>query len=242
MATPDIRRARNLELFSPRMCSIPAGDFQMGCDTGRDDEKPAHRIWVDAFQLAAFQTTNAQYAHFLESTGHAPSSLWNDPNFNNSEQPVVAVSWFEAQAYCNWLSAMTGQTFRLPTEAEWERAARGGVEGEMYPWGNCQPEDLPDYANRWKTGPEPVGLYAPNSYGLYNMGDNVHEWCADWYDAPYYSISPERNPQGPLSSGRRASRGGSWRHHIKVTRAAARSSIPPELKYADYGFRVAASI
>jgi len=242
MATPYFRRAQDTQPFSPRMCSIPAGYFQMGCDTGRDDEKPAHRVSVDAFQLAAFQTTNAQYARFLESTGHAPPSFWNDPNFNNPEQPVVAVSWFEAEAYCAWLSAMTGQTFRLPTEAEWERAARGGAEGEMFPWGNCQPEDLPDYANRWKTAPEPVGFFAPNSYGLYNLGDNVHEWCADWYDASYYCVSPEHNPRGPLSSSRRSSRGGSWRHQIKVTRTAARSSIPPEFKYADYGFRVAASI
>src|ERR1700722_3337472 len=242
MATPYFRRAQGTETCSPRMCSIPEGYFQMGCDTGRDDEKPAHRVWVDGFQLATFQTTNAQYALFLESMGHAPPSLWNDPDFNHPKQPVVAVSWFEAVAYCDWLSDLHKQKFRLPTEAEWERAARGGVEGEMYPWGDCQPENLPDYANRWKSGPEQVGLYAPNAYGLFNMGDNVHEWCSDWYDASYYSVSPERNPQGPPSSIRRASRGGSWRHQIKVTRTAARSSIPPQLKYADYGFRVAADL
>jgi formylglycine-generating enzyme required for sulfatase activity len=101
---------------------------------------------------------------------------------------------------------------------------------------------VPDYAKRWKLGPEPVGLYAPNAYGLYNVGDNVHEWCADWYDDGYYGHSPERNPQGPISGTRRASRGGSWRHHIKVTRTAARSSIPPEFQYADYGFRIARSL
>lgn len=241
MATPDIHRAWKLDQFSSRMCSIPEGYFQMGCETGRDDEKPVHRVWVDAFQLAAFQTTNAQYARFLEAMGHAPPSLWKDPDFNHPEQPVVAVSWFEADAYCRWLSELKQQKFRLPTEAEWERAARGGVEGELYPWGNCPPDNLPNYANRWKSGPEPVGLHAPNAYGLFNLGDNVHEWCADWYDASYYSVSPERNPQGPSSSPRRASRGGSWRHHIKVTRTAARSSIPSQLKYADYGFRVAAT-
>jgi len=87
-----------------------------------------------------------------------------------------------------------------------------------------------------------VGLYAPNPYGLFNMGDNVHEWCADWYDAHYYARSPERNPQGPAEGSRRASRGGAWRHHVKVSRCAARSSIPPEFKYADYGFRVARSL
>jgi formylglycine-generating enzyme required for sulfatase activity len=212
----------------------------MGCDTGRDDEKPAHSVWVDAFELAAFQTTNAEYARFLEQTHHPAPLLWSDSNFNHPEQAVVAVSWFDAVAYCEWLCNRFGKGYRLPTEAEWERAARGGIEGEMYPWGNAAPEELPDYASRWKSGPEPVGRYSPNPYGLYNLGDNVHEWCADWYDADYYSVSPNRNPPGPPAGSRRASRGGSWRHHVKVTRTAARSSIPPEFKYADYGFRVAA--
>jgi len=153
---------------------------------------------------------------------------------------VVAVSWLDAVAYCEWLSVACAKHYRLPTEAEWERAARGGAENSPYPWGDCPPEKLPEYANRWKTGPEPVGLYSPNAYGLYNLGDNVHEWCSDWYDAGYYACSPERNPPGPAKTSRRASRGGSWRHHIKVTRTAARSSIPPEFKYADYGFRIAA--
>ena len=238
MATLDLRRS---PLSEPVMRHIPEGWFQMGCDAGRDDEKPAHCVWVDAFKLATLQVTNAEYARFLEDTRHPSPLLWDDPNFKSLEQPVVAVSWFDAVAYCDWLSRTLGKRYRLPTEAEWERAARGGVDGEPFPWGNCAPEELPDYARRWKTGPEPVGLYAPNPYGLYNLGDNVHEWCADWYDAGYYAHSPERNPQGPLVGSRRASRGGSWRHHIKVTRTAARSSIPPEFKYADYGFRLAAS-
>jgi formylglycine-generating enzyme required for sulfatase activity len=237
MATPDFHRSK---ISEPVLRRIPEGWFTMGCDAGRDDEKPAHRVWVDAFALAAFQTTNAEYARFLEDARHPPPPLWDDPSFNNPEQPVVAVSWIDAVAFCDWLSGTVGKQFRLPTEAEWERAARGGVEGETFPWGNCAPEQLPDYADRWKSGPEPVGLYAPNSYGLYNLGDNVHEWCADWYAAAYFAVSPERNPKGPLSGSRRASRGGSWRHHIKVTRTSARSSIPPEFKYADYGFRVAA--
>jgi formylglycine-generating enzyme required for sulfatase activity len=155
--------------------------------------------------------------------------------------PVVALSWHEAVEYCDWLRRTTGKSYRLPTEAEWERAARGGAEGLLYPWGDAPPEMVPDYAKRWKSGPEPVGLYAPNGYGIYNLGDNVHEWCADWYDAGYYGRAPERNPRGPTEGSRRASRGGSWRHQIKVTRTAARSSIPPEFKYADYGFRVARS-
>jgi sulfatase modifying factor 1 len=149
------------------------------------------------------------------------------------------LSWFEAVRYCEWLSAQTGRRFRLATEAEWERAARGGLDGALFPWGDGPPEALPGYADRWKTGPEPVARAAPNAFGLFNMCDNVHEWCADWYAPGYYVVSPDRNPRGPETGDRRASRGGSWRHHIKISRCAARSSIPPEFQYADYGFRVA---
>src|SRR5206468_2756055 len=99
-----------------------------------------------------------------------------------------------------------------------------------------------DLAARWKSGPEPVARYAPNAYGLYDMSENVHEWCSDWYAADYYGRSPERNPKGPETGERKSSRGGSWRHHIKVTRCAARSSIPPNFQYADYGFRVACDL
>jgi formylglycine-generating enzyme len=228
-------------VVEPVMRSIPEGWFWMGCEDGRDDEKPRHRVWVNAFKLATYPTTNEEYSSFLEATRHPKPSSWDDPDFNHPKQPVVAVSWSDAAAYCEWLTVACGKRYRLPTEAEWERAARGGVENSPYPWGNCEPEQLPEYANRWKTGPEPVGLYSPNAYGIYNLGDNVHEWCSDWYEAGYYADSPERNPQGPATSSRRASRGGSWRHQIKVTRTAARSSIPPEFKYADYGFRVAAA-
>ncbi len=239
MATPDFQPNKIVE---PVMVHVPEGWFSMGYDGGRDDEKPEHGVFVDAFELASYQTTNEDYERFLDATKHPKPTHWGDPNFNHPKQPVVAVSWFDAVAYCEWLSAASGREYRLPTEAEWERAARGNAEDSLYPWGNCAPEDLPDYSARWKTGPEVVGLYSPNAFGLFNLGDNVHEWCADWYDANYYAVSPERNPQGPLSGTRRASRGGSWRHHIKVTRTAARSSIPPELKYADYGFRVARSL
>jgi formylglycine-generating enzyme required for sulfatase activity len=223
----------------PELVRIPEGWFWMGCETGRDDEKPVHRVWVDAFELGVHQVTNAGYARFLAATQHPKPLHWDDPNFNNPRQPVVGPSWFDAVAYCDWLSKLTGRRYRLPTEAEWERAARGGVEGKLYPWGDAPPESLPDYATRWKTAPEPVGLYPPNAFGLYNLCDNVHEWCADWYDSRFYAHSPERNPQGPARGSRRASRGGSWRHHIRVSRSAARSSIPPEFKYADYGFRLA---
>jgi formylglycine-generating enzyme len=236
MATPN---SRHTQIAEPVMRPIPEGWFSMGCAGGRDDEKPVHRVWVDAFELAAYQTTNEEYACFLDATRNPRPLQWDEADFNHPNQPVVAVSWFDAVRFCEWLGRASGRSYRLPTEAEWERAARGGAEELLYPWGDCEPEEIPDYSTRWKTGPEPVGLYSANAFSLFNLGDNVHEWCADWYGASYYAGSPRRNPQGPSEGIRRASRGGSWRHHIKVTRTAARSSIPPELKYADYGFRVA---
>ena len=226
----------------PILVIIPAGWFQMGGEAGQDVERPIHRVWVDSFELAATQVTVAEYSDFLRDTGHPPLPYLSDPNFNKPAQPVTAVSWFEAASYCEWLSARTQFHFRLPTEAEWERAARGGLEGSLFPWGDDPPHTRPSYAERWLGGPEPVMRSEPNGYGLFEMCENVHEWCSDWYAPEYYAVSPERNPSGPETGGRRASRGGSWRHHIKISRCAARSSIPPEFKYADYGFRVACDV
>ena len=215
----------------------------MGCETGQDNEKPVHRVWTDEFQIASCQVTNAEYARFVGSGGSAAPPFWSDAAFSQAGQAVVGVSWHDAVRYCEWLAAATGKGFRLPTEAEWERAARVGLEGALFPWGDAAPQSLPEYAERcagfWARGPEPVGGGEPNGFGLYNMCDNVHEWCSDWYSPGYYAVSPERNPRGPESGERRAARGGSWRHHIKMSRCAARSSIPPEFRYADYGFRVA---
>jgi sulfatase modifying factor 1 len=227
------------EELVPALVPVSAGWFLMGCAVGQDNEQPVHRVWVDEFSLAACQVTNSEYARFLRDTRSSPPPFWNDSKFNHPEQPVVGVSWHEAVRYCEWLSSRTGQHFRLPTEAEWEYAARGGRDGALFPWGNEPPELLPGYNDRWKTGPEPVGDGEANGFGLYNMCDNVHEWCSDWFAADYYAASPERNPRGPEIGKRRVSRGGSWRHHIKMSRCAARSSIPPEFQYADYGFRVA---
>ena len=230
------------QFAEPRMAVIPEGWFVMGCENGRDDERPAHRVWIDRFELGIHQVTRVEYARFLDETRRAAPPFWDEPSFQDPQQPVVGPSWFDAIAFCEWLSKITAREYRLPTEAEWERAARGGIEGQPYSWGDLAPEALPNYTSRWRNGPEPVGLYVPNPYGLFNMGDNVHEWCADWYGADYYEHGPERNPKGPEQGTRRASRGGAWRHHIKVSRCAARSSIPPEFKYADYGFRVARSL
>lgn len=228
------------EACVPALVRIPAGWFLMGSDTAQDSETPVHRVWVDEFQLAIRQVTNTDYDRFLGDTASLPPPFRSDPAFNHPEQPVIAVSWFDAIRYCEWLSAIAERKFRLPTEAEWERAARGRRESAQFPWGDEPPQSLPGYADRcadyWKTGPEPVGRGAPNGYGLYNMCDNVHEWCSDWYAPDYYAVSPERNPCGPETGGRRASRGGSWRHHIKISRCAARSSTRPSSNMRTMGF------
>lgn len=231
---------RKAQVFvEPELVLIPEGCFLMGSETGQDNECPVHRVWIDSFFLAACQVTNSEYEQFRSATEMQPPPFWTDPLFNNPQQPVVGVSWYDAEKYCGWLRNSTGKTYRLPTEAEWERAARGGMEQQTFPWGDAPPQSLPEYESRWKTGPEPVRQYAPNRFGLYDVCENAHEWCSDWYSADYYAKSPGKNPPGPESGERKSSRGGSWRHHIKVSRCAARSSIPPKFQYADYGFRVA---
>lgn len=217
----------------------------MGCEQGQEVEQPVHRVWVDAYEMAIYQVRNRDFAIFLDRTGHPPPPHWTDPDFSHPDQPVVAVSWSEAVKYCDWLSGLTSRRYRLPSEAEWERAARGRRQGSLYSWGDEPPHSRPEYLRRWGgevKGPLPVGGDAPNAFGIYDLGENVHEWCADWFQASFYAVSPRRNPRGPASGERRASRGGSWRHHIKVSRCAARSSIPPHFQYADYGFRVVRTI
>ncbi len=198
----------------------------MGSEDGQDDERPIHRVRVSSFEMGAYAVTNDEYVRF------ARPPLADDARFNDPRQPVVSVSWDDAMRYCEWL----GHAFRLPTEAEWEFAARGGLQGKRYPWGDVTPADRP------LDGPDCVGTRAPNGFGLFDMGENVHEWCSDWYGAGFYAQSPDRDPLGPVTGSRRVSRGGSWRHQIKVTRCAARSSLPPERRYADYGFRVVRAV
>jgi formylglycine-generating enzyme len=237
-----LRRNHASDRFlEPACVAIPAGSFLMGFDQGRDEERPAHRVWVDPFEMAIYQVRNRDFAAFMQAAGHPAPPDWGQAAFDDPDYPVVSVSWLEAQKYCQWLEGVTGCHFRLPTEAEWERAARGGIEGWLYPWGDEPPQSRAEYRERWGgevRGPLPVGQGAPNPFGIYDLCENVHEWCADWYGVDYYAESPAQNPLGPAAGERRASRGGSWRHHIKVSRVAARSSIPPAFQYADYGFRI----
>jgi formylglycine-generating enzyme required for sulfatase activity len=201
----------------------------MGQDDGRDEERPAHRVKIAPFRLYRFQVTNAHYG--------GPGGQPGPPDL-----PATFVSWFDAEAFCRRLVAEWNLPIRLPTEAEWEFAARGGLERKLFPWGDAAPDERPNYAARWRNGPEPVATSEPNGYGLFDMCENVHEWCSDWFDPGYYAASPLEDPKGPAHGARRASRGGAWRHHIKIARCAARSSIPPEFRYADYGFRIACGI
>jgi formylglycine-generating enzyme required for sulfatase activity len=229
-------------IIEPEMIIVPAGEYLMGCDVGAEDEKPVHRVFVDQFAIGQSAVTNRLYRLFIDQTRHHTPQTWTDSSFNHPDQPVTSVSWFDASMFCSWLSQNTGKPYRLPSEAEWERAARGGLEGRLYTWGDEAPQQQPDYFELWLTGPERVGQRPPNGFGLHDISENVHEWCADWYDQHYYAGSNGRNPQGPEKGSRRASRGGSWRHQVKITRVAARSSIPPSFKYSDYGFRCALSL
>ena len=227
----------------PQTVPIPEGYFLMGDERGQDNEKPIHRVWVDGFLLGKFPVTNREYATFVEASRASEPPFWRQEMFLDPDKPVVGVSWNDALSYCDWLSECSGKPFRLPTEAEWERAARGGLEEKLYPWGDDPLSGRPNAGYDVATGgPDRVGMGEPNGFYLYAMSEGVHEWCGDFYDPNYYRISPERNPQGPPAGQRRASRGGSWRHHAKFSRCAARSSLNPSFKYSDYGFRVAMTL
>lgn len=241
-ATLDPRIARLLR-EGPRatvFVPIPAGEFVMGSPE-RADEQPPRRIRVRAFEAALTPVTNAEYAVYLADSGHAPPRFWLDVRFNAPTCPVVGISWFEAVDYGAWLSALLGRRCRLPSEAEREWAARGGGSGR-YPWGDVPwTEGVHGLGPAGHDRPHAVGSTPPNGYGLYHMGDNVHEWCRDWYAPRAYDTfegDPADSPEFTGETSRRASRGGSWRHHVKVSRVAARSSLAPDRQYNDYGFRV----
>jgi formylglycine-generating enzyme required for sulfatase activity len=221
-----------------RFVEIPPGSFLMGSDEGQDDERPVHCVHVDGFLLSECPVTRREYAAFLEATSQTPPRDWHLESFAGDDLPVVGVSWLDAEAYCAW-RARGGSPERLPTEAEWEHAARGGVEGARFPWGDEIPAWIPAGGRGPLAAPWPVTLGDPNPFGLMGIAANVHEWCADWHDRDYYGRSPSSNPRGPESGVRRASRGGSWRHAVTISRCAARSKLDPSFRYTDYGFRTA---
>jgi formylglycine-generating enzyme required for sulfatase activity len=197
-------------------------------------EKPRRRVYLDAFRVDKYEVTNALYRRFIDARAYRTPSYWNDSNWNQPNQPVVGVSWDDANAYCIWAGK------RLATEAEWEKAARG-TDGRKYPWGEQWD------ANRTNSGESklgktvPVGSYSGgvSPYGAHDMASNVWEWVADWYDANYYLSAPSRNPRGPDSGQLRVRRGGSWYDIPRNMRTSTRSSYGPDVPSSGLGFRCA---
>jgi formylglycine-generating enzyme required for sulfatase activity len=232
VAAPSVGRH---SIVVPSTVFIPGGRFLMGSEGGRADERPTHEVEVRPVRMGRTPVTNMEYAWFLAG-GRAPEPpWWQDPAFWDPEQPVVGVTWFEAMAYCYWLGETLGGRWRLPTEAEWERAARGGLLAASTAWGREVPAgEVPEEP----FGPWPVGRGTANGYGLLDVGTVVHEWCLDWYAPNAYRTTRRYDPRGPESGERRVARGGSWRRDVRRVPPAARAALAPPSRAADFGFRV----
>jgi formylglycine-generating enzyme required for sulfatase activity len=223
---------------------VPAGDFWVGVDgmMGLEDERPRHKVWLDAFSLDRYEVTTKHYARFLAATGRQAPWQWESVNLDiHGDRPVIGVDWTDAEAYCRWAGK------RLPTEAEWEKAARG-TDGRLYPWGNQVPTaELANFAVgarfSYSQALMPGGKYekAQGPYGHYDLAGNVWEWVQDWYDGSYYERSPERNPTGPEEGQFKVLRGGAWSDLPKYLLAYGRFKLPPGTRNSHTGFRCARS-
>ncbi len=263
---------QRLGIDAERMVLIPAGSFQMGdaLGEGGSGELPVHNVYTDAFYMDANEVTNAEYSVFLNDQGNQTEGGYTWLNIGRSnclitksgdqfvpktgyeDHPVILVSWYGARAYAEWAGK------RLPTEAEWEKAARGGLEGKRYPWGDEDPAAggrcyyggysgplTSEMSNLYDgRGTLPVGSFEPNGYGLYDMAGNVEEWCSDWYDSAYYSKSPENNPTGPETGIFLILRGGHWLYSEYFLRCAQRGAnvFQPESSMDSLGFRCVRSL
>jgi formylglycine-generating enzyme required for sulfatase activity len=223
---------------------IPGGSYLLGSppeEAGRYADEPLpHHVKVPPFYIAAYETTNAQYARFLRATGHHQPLYWEDKNLNAPNLPVVGVTWDDAAAFCRWLTQVTGVGHNLPTEAQWEAAARGGLTGQPYPWGPEPPDAggviranyrTPDLNRRGFRFTAAAGSFPPNGFGLYDMAGNVAEWCLDRYQP--------LSLKGPFKPGTlRILKGGSWFSQARDLRSAARQAAAPDYTDGYIGFRV----
>lgn len=219
---------------------VPAGNFLLGSleSQGDPDERPQREIYLDAYYLSKYPVTNRQYRKFVEQTGYKAPASWNEPQFNQDEQPVVGVSWEDAQKYCQWAS------LRLPTEAEWEKAASWEEEGKLkrwWPWGDIEPDaERANYAKN-VGHPTAVGAYplGASPYGCQDMAGNVWEWVEDWYEYNYYESATDRNPRGPDEARYKVLRGGSFRRPASYITTTYRYWYSPSYQDSETGFRCA---
>ena len=219
---------------------VEGGSFYMGCTSEQsdcdDDEKPVHTVSIDGFYITKYEVTFSQYDEYCEMTGRRKP---NDEGWGRGNRPVINVTWYEAVDFCKWLSEKTGTTIRLPTEAEWEYAARGGQRSRGFKYaGSNNVDSVAWYKGNSGGKTHPVGQKQPNELGLYDMSGNVWEWCMDWYDKNYYSQSPQKNPFGPLNGTSRIDRGGSWFGDSVYVRVSNRSYYRPTYGLKSLGFRI----
>jgi formylglycine-generating enzyme required for sulfatase activity len=217
--------------------TIPAGEFPMGSTPGPDNEKPVHTVYLDTYQIGKYEVTNRQYAQCVKAAICGGKSAFEE---DRDLHPVVNITWDDAVTYCKWVGG------RLPTEAEWEKAASWDAETKMkfvYPWGNEAPTNTRLNYNNYISDTTPIGTYPDGvgPYGLFDMSGNVWEWVSDWYDETYYQNSPSSNPPGPESGLERVVRGGAWRANDNIVRSTYRAPNNPARYNFYVGFRCARS-
>lgn len=218
------------EPASDNMVFVKGGFFDMGSNDGQEDERPVHRVWVDDFYIGKYEVTQKEWVKIMGS---------NPSYFKGDNLPVEQVSWHDVQEFISKLNQKTGLKYRLPTEAEWEYAARGGQQSKGYPYsGSNTLDDVGWYIQNTGGKSQPVGTRKPNELGIYDMSGNVSEWCSDWYDKNYYSNSPEKNPYGPYAGEPRILRGGSGFNDSYDCTVSCRLGYNPVLGNASFGFRL----
>ncbi|NOY84040.1 MAG: formylglycine-generating enzyme family protein [Nitrospirae bacterium] len=224
------------------MIPIPAGEFIMGAEDGGMDEQPQRNVYLDAFAIQKYEVMQHEYNAFVEGTGHRkPLNRYvkNIEYFNHVNQPAIYVSWLDAYDYCAW------RGFRLPTEAEWEKAARG-TEGLSWPWREKFEASFANFKGDSDQGVFTMvaGSYKKDEspYGIYDMSGNVREWVQDWYNDQYYLSAPIKNPLGPQTGEEKVLRGSSWRDSLYAGRASGRLKMTPGYRYEGVGFRCAQTV